>query len=167
MVKYEPHTTSGMVPLRGAALPTEQIALVRSSFAILASMADDVTAHFYRRLFDLNPALKPMFQHDVADQGRKFMTMLLVMARGLDELDRLLPDVQNLGRRHVAYGVLEAHYETLEEALLWALQHRLGEQWTPEVAAAWTAAYRMLARSMIAAAREVPEDAADIGLPYA
>ncbi len=157
----EQRDTSGFLQPGGAPMHPEQIALIRSSFAILTTMGDDVTALFYGRLFDLDPTLKPMFKHDMAAQGRKFMTMLSVMVRGLEDMDRLLLDVQNLGRRHVAYGVQDVHYETMRQALLWALQHKLGDRWTPDVATAWNAAHTLLADTMIAAAREVPDDASD------
>jgi hemoglobin-like flavoprotein len=139
----------------------EQIALIQSSFEQLAPAAEDVAATFYRRLFELDPTLRRLFQHDIELQGRKFMTMLVVVVRGLDALDRLLPDVENLGRRHVAYGVYDAHYQTVEAALLWAIQDRLGAHWTPAVGEAWAAAYRLLADTMQRAAREVP----DVTLP--
>jgi hemoglobin-like flavoprotein len=84
--------------------------------------------------------------------------MLAVMVRGLDALDRLLADVENLGRRHVAYGVSDTHYATVETALLWAIQDHLGDGWTPAVAEAWGAAYRLLADTMQRAARDVPGD---------
>ncbi len=86
------------------------------------------------------------------------MTMLAVVVRGLGELDRLLTDVENLGRRHVAYGVSDTHYQTVETALLWAIQDRLGADWTPAVGEAWGAAYRLLADTMQRAARDVPDD---------
>lgn len=135
-----------------------QIALINRSFDQLASAAEEVAASFYRRLFELDPALRPLFQHDIALQGRKFMTMLAVVVRGLGELDRLLTDVENLGRRHVAYGVSDTHYQTVETALLWAIQDRLGADWTPAVGEAWGAAYRLLADTMQRAARDVPDD---------
>ncbi len=134
----------------------EEIALIHSSFEQLAPAAEEMAAAFYRRLFELDPTLQPLFQHDIALQGRRFMTMLIVVVRGLDALDRLLPDVENLGRRHVAYGVRDAHYQTVEVALLWAIQERLGAHWTPAVGAAWAAAYRLLADTMQRAARDVP-----------
>jgi hemoglobin-like flavoprotein len=137
----------------------EQIALIHSSFAQLAPTAEQLAAAFYRRLFELDPTLQPLFQHDIALQGRKFMTMLVVVVRGLDALDRLLPDVENLGRRHVAYGVSDTHYQIVEVALLWAIQDRLGTHWTSAVGAAWAAAYRLLADTMQRAARDVPGDA--------
>jgi hemoglobin-like flavoprotein len=135
------------------------IALINRSFEQLARAAEEVAAAFYRRLFELDPTLRPLFQHDIALQGRKFMTMLAVVVRGLDALDRLLADVENLGRRHVAYGVSDTHYETVEAALLWAIQDRLGAEWTPAVGEAWAAAYRLLAAAMQRAAGDVPGDA--------
>jgi len=136
-----------------------QIALIHSSFEHLAPAAEALAASFYGRLFEIDPTLRPLFQHDIVLQGRKFMTMLVVVVRGLDTLDRLLPDVENLGRRHVAYGVSDTHYETVEVALLWAIQDRLGDDWTPAVGEAWAAAYRLLADTMQRAARDVPSDA--------
>ena len=134
----------------------EQIALIQSSFEKLAPAAEDLAATFYRRLFELDPTLRRLFQHDIELQGRKFMTMLVVVVRGLDALDRLLPDVENLGRRHVAYGVYDTHYQTVAVALLWAIQDHLGAHWTPAVGEAWATAYRLLADTMQRAARDVP-----------
>src|SRR3954470_6347771 len=104
---------------------TKQIALIHSSFEQLAPAAEQLAAAFYRRLFELDPTLQPLFQHDIALQGRKFMTMLAVVVRGLDALDRLLPDVENLARRHVAYGVSDTQYQIVEVALLWTIQEHL------------------------------------------
>jgi hemoglobin-like flavoprotein len=138
----------------------KQIALIHHSFEQLVPVAEQLATAFYRRLFELDPTLQPLFQHDIALQGRKFMTMLVVVVRGLDALDRLLPDVENLGRRHVAYGVSDTHYQIVEVALLWAIQAQLlGVHWTPVVGAAWAAAYRLLADTMQRAARDVPDDA--------
>lgn len=135
-----------------------QIALINHSFEQLARAGEEVAAAFYGRLFELDPTLRPLFQRDIVLQGRKFMTMLAVVVRGLGALDRLLTDVENLGRRHVAYGVSDTHYETVEAALLWAIQDRLGAEWTPAIDEAWGAAYRLLADTMQRAARDVPSD---------
>jgi hemoglobin-like flavoprotein len=136
----------------------KQIALIHTSFEQLVPVAEQVAAAFYRHLFELDPTLQPLFQHDIALQGRKFMTMLVVVVRDLDALDRLLPDVENLGRRHVAYGVNDTHYQTVEVALLWAIQEQLGVHWTSAIGEAWAAAYRLLADTMQRAARDVPDD---------
>jgi hemoglobin-like flavoprotein len=132
----------------------EQIAIVQSTFAHVLPIADTAAAIFYERLFALDPSLRPLFHGDMAEQGRKLMTMLQVVVNGLTRLEALLPAVRSLGRRHEGYGVTAAHYATVGGALLWALRQGLGETFTPEVEAAWAAAYTLLADVMQRAAAE-------------
>lgn len=105
---------------------------------------------FYNRLFELDPALRPLFNGDMAEQCRKLMQMLAVAVESLDHLETILPSVQALGQRHVVYGVKIEHYATVAEALLWTLEQGLGETFTPEVKEAWTAVYRVLTGAMTA-----------------
>ena len=132
----------------------EQVLLIQASFAKVLPIADTAAALFYGRLFDLDPSLRPLFQGDMREQGRKLMTMLRVVVNGLHRLDQLVPAVQELGRRHAAYGVADEHYDTVAAALLWTLRQGLGNHWTPSVEAAWVAAYTLLADTMKAAAAE-------------
>ena len=55
-------------------------------------------------------------------QGKKLMTMITTAVMSLDELDRIVPAVQDLGRRHGKYGVKDKDYDTVAGALcgLWA-----------------------------------------------
>lgn len=46
--------------------------------------------------------------------------------------------LQNLGRRHVSYGVTAEMYPSVGEALLMTLDKGLGEECTPETKVAWT-----------------------------
>src|SRR5262245_59997381 len=96
--------------------------LVQESFADIAPIADDAAALFYRRLFEIDPSLRHMFRGEMAEQRKKLMQMLTAAVKGLDRLDQLIPVVQELGRRHAVYGVADAHYETVGEALLWTLE---------------------------------------------
>ena len=121
-------------------------------------LADTAAALFYERLFTLDPALRVLFHSDMQEQGRKLMTVLQLAMAGLSRLEALLPMVQQLSVRHRSYGVQDAHYATVGAALLWTLQQGLGERFTPEVQAAWTSAYTLLADTMRAAAPEVVED---------
>jgi hemoglobin-like flavoprotein len=135
----------------------EQVLLIQASFAKVLPIADTAAALFYGRLFDLDPTLRPLFQGDMREQGRKLMTMLRVVVNGLHRLDQLVPAVQELGRRHAAYGVADEHYDTVATALLWTLHQGLGDDWTPNVEAAWVVAYTLLADTMKAAAAESPK----------
>jgi hemoglobin-like flavoprotein len=130
----------------------EQIILVQASFEVVLPIADIAAALFYGRLFELDPSLRPMFKGSLEEQGHKLMTMLRVVVHGLNRLDTLVPAVQALGRRHARYGVQDGHYDTVGTALLATLQQGLGDAFTPEVAAAWTTAYALLAETMKAAA---------------
>ncbi|MFZ5876185.1 MAG: globin family protein [Nitrospirota bacterium] len=136
----------------------EQIALVQSTFKQVIPIADDAAALFYRRLFELDPDLKALFKGDMVEQGKKLMQMIGVAVNGLTRLDEIVPAVQQLGKRHVGYGVTPAHYQTVGSALIWTLELGLGEAFTPPVKDAWVAAYGLLSGVMIEAAKtaEVP-----------
>ncbi len=82
------------------------------------------------------------------------MQMIDFAVKGIDEPDTILPTIQDLGKRHVGYGVKEEYYDTVGEALLWTLEQGLGESFTPEAKNAWAEAYKLLSGVMIDAARE-------------
>jgi hemoglobin-like flavoprotein len=135
-------------------LTVAQKTLVQDSFATIAPIADDAAVLFYGRLFELDPSLKLLFRGDMAEQRKKLMQMLTAAVKGLDRLDQLVPVVEDLGRRHVAYGVADSHYDTVGEALLWTLEAGLGRAFTPDVRDAWATVYGLLATTMREAARD-------------
>lgn len=133
----------------------EQKLLVQKTFEMVVPIADVAAGLFYGRLFELDPSLKPLFRGDIKDQGKKLMATLKIAVQSLDRLDALVPVVQALGRRHLAYGVRDEHYDTVGGALLWTLEKGLGEAFTPDVKEAWTIVYGILAKVMKDAANEV------------
>jgi hemoglobin-like flavoprotein len=131
-----------------------QIELVKSSWAKVAPIADDAAALFYGRLFELDPELKSLFKSDMKEQGRKLMAMLNTAVNSLDKVETIVPAVQDMGRRHVDYGVKDEDYDTVGAALLWTLEQGLGEGFTEEVKAAWVDTYTLVATTMKAAAAQ-------------
>jgi nitric oxide dioxygenase len=127
----------------------EQVVLVQQSFAQVAPIADKAAEIFYDRLFEVAPAVKPLFSGDMAEQRRKLMATLAAVVGGLSDLPSVLPTASALAKRHVGYGARPEHYPVVGDALLWTLARGLGPQWTPEVSAAWTAAYATLSGFMI------------------
>jgi hemoglobin-like flavoprotein len=119
--------------------------LVQSTFAKIASISDQAAAMFYARLFEIDPTLRTLFHSNLAEQGRKLMQVLGFAVRGLGDVDRIVPAVEDLARRHVTYGVRAEHYETVGTALLWTLEKGLGEAFTAATREAWTEAYNLLA----------------------
>ena len=130
----------------------DNIALVKTSWQQVLPIQDTAASLFYGRLFELDPSLRALFRGDMSEQGRKLMTMINMVVTSLDNLAPLLGAVEDLGRRHVGYGVTDAHYDTVGSALLWTLGKGLGEKFTPPVEAAWTEAYTTLASVMKQAA---------------
>jgi hemoglobin-like flavoprotein len=139
----------------GGPISARQITLVQSTWEQVLPIADQAALLFYNKLFDLDPNLKPLFTTDIEAQGKKLMQMITVAVKGLPKLDSIVPAVQQLGIRHVQYGVKAEHYNTVAAALLWTLEQGLGEAFTPEVKAAWVTAYTLLATTMQEAAATV------------
>lgn len=129
-----------------------QIKLVQDSFAKVAPISDQAAIIFYDRLFEVAPQVRGMFPDDLTEQRKKLMTTLAVVVNGLSNLETILPAASALAKRHVNYGARSEHYPVVGAALLWTLERGLGDAWTPELAAAWIAAYGTLSGYMIAEA---------------
>ena len=128
---------------------SDQIHLVRSSWVTLAERAELVTSRFYEHLFVIDGSAARLFAGvDMAAQRIKLAQTLGVVVNALDNLDRLMPAIAALGKRHTGYGVAAHHFESVGEALLQAFSDTLGDEFTPETRAAWTVAYTLVASVM-------------------
>ncbi len=127
----------------------EQVKLVQQSFAKVAPIADMAATIFYERLFATAPAVRPLFHGDMAEQRRKLVATLVTVVGGLGNIEAVLPAAGALAKRHVGYGAKPEHYDYVGAALLWTLEHGLGDSWTGELAVAWSAAYGTLSQYMI------------------
>ncbi len=130
-------------------MTSDQVKAIQESFAKVVPISEQAAALFYGRLFEIAPAVRPLFRGDIEEQGRKLMGMLGAVVNGLGNIETILPAASALAKRHVDYDVKAADYEPVGAALLWTLEQGLGAQWTPEVKTAWTEAYTVLADFMI------------------
>jgi len=127
----------------------EQILLVRSSWAAGAANADALTTAFYARLFEIDESAARLFAGvDLEKQRVKLAQSLAVVVHSLDDVDRLLPALGALAKRHTNYGVEDRHFDSVGDALLWALKNALGDAFTPAVGDAWSDAYAIVASVM-------------------
>jgi hemoglobin-like flavoprotein len=127
----------------------DQVNAIQESFKKVAPISEQAAALFYGRLFEIAPDVKPLFRGDMTEQGRKLMATLGVVVNGLSNLETVLPAASALAKRHVDYGVKAADYAPVGAALLWTLEQGLGKDWTPNLAAAWGAAYTLLSDYMV------------------
>jgi len=133
----------------------DQKRIVQETWRQVLPISEAASALFYDRLFELDPALRPLFDGvDLPAQRKKLMQAIATVVGGLENLDAMVPQISALGRRHADYGVTDGHYETVGAALLWTLEQGLGDAWTRETEAAWTAAYTAIAGIMREAAND-------------
>ena len=130
-------------------MDAEQVELVRGSFEMVKPITVQAADLFYNRLFEIAPETKPLFVHDMAEQGRKLMATLAIVVASLDRLETILPTVKQLTIDHVKWGVVPSHYQLVGSALLWALEQGLGPAFTPGVKEGWVEAYATVSGIMI------------------
>jgi len=103
----------------------------------------------YNRMFALDPALRALFTRtDAESVQRKLVQTFGMIVAGIDDLDQLTPAIQMLGQRHAGYGVTEAHYRAMRDAMLWTLDRALGDAFDDAARRAWEAAYELVAGIM-------------------
>jgi hemoglobin-like flavoprotein len=115
---------------------SERRLLAQQALATIEPFADEIGLLFYSRLFELDPALRGLFKHDLANQAHSLMAMLRLAIEGLDAPEQFARALHNLGERHQDYGVQPEQYTIVRAALLWTFEHALGPAFTPGVAAA-------------------------------
>jgi nitric oxide dioxygenase len=90
---------------------------------------------------------------------RRQKTMLLgalvLLRKSLRDLDAIVPKLRELGARHVAYGARPEHYPVVGGVLLASMAAIAGDAWTDEYQQAWSAAYDIVAATMLAGADEM------------
>jgi hemoglobin-like flavoprotein len=126
------------------------------------------------RIFEIAPAAKGLFNFtegfaeddDALYENPDFLEHARTVVRMLDATVNMLgPALQpvsntleDLGQRHVAYGVLPAHYAVVGEALLSTLEAALGEAWTATVREGWSGIYSFVSSTMIRGANITLEE---------
>ena len=126
----------------------EQVTLVQESWAKVTPIAETASELFYGRLFETAPEVKPYFKGDMKEQGKKLMIMISTAVNALNNVEAVVPAIQELGKRHVSYGVKPEDYDSVGAALLWTLEQGLGDDFTPETKAAWASVYGLVATTM-------------------
>ena len=127
--------------------------LVMNSWKQVVPIADTAADIFYETLFSLDPSLKSLFPDDMKSQKEKLMKTLGVAVNGLNNVESIIPVLQDLGKRHVDYKVKEDQYPTVGKALLLTLEKGLGDAFTEDVKEAWTQVYTVVSSVMIEASK--------------
>ncbi|WP_227002110.1 globin domain-containing protein [Aeromonas schubertii] len=135
-------------PLTYPPLTANEIRLVQNAWARVAIGHSYVHA-VYDELFILAPELKTRFISPPHQLQSKLHDTLNTVLTSLAELDSLAFIIRDLGHRHRKWQVEPAHFTTLEEAMTRVLARRLGDEFTPELARAWSRAYWAISNIML------------------
>ncbi|MCW1925394.1 globin domain-containing protein [Luteolibacter arcticus] len=130
-------------------LDLEQKLLLRKTFAVVERQSHVSALMFYQRLFELDPMLRPLFKSDIEPQAVKLMDMLAALLDMLEKPDELNEIMEEMGIRHLGYGVKDEHYATVGVALLGMLSSVLGKEFDATTRQAWAALYQLIAEAML------------------
>jgi NAD(P)H-flavin reductase len=127
------------------------------SFFLLEQDADAAMTYFYGQLFAMDAEIRAMFPPAMDPQRMRFFRALTRIVAGRDDLARLVPFLEQLGRTHRKYGVRDRHYDAFRQALLATLHRYAAPVWDARTQDAWEDAFDQAARIMIDAAQRDAE----------
>ena len=93
-------------------------AALKASWGNVVAAGDDVPLYFYSHLFLHHPELREMFPLQMTGQRDKLVTALGAVISNVDELDKVVPLLEQLGRDHRRFSVETPHYEAVGASLV-------------------------------------------------
>jgi NAD(P)H-flavin reductase len=131
---------------------------LRRSWNLVANRGgDQVALRFYSYLFIMHPETRDLFSLSMSAQRDRLVSALGHTVAHVDQLDTLVPFLEQLGRDHRKFGVVPDHYGPVGQALLATLAEFHDESWTEELAQDWAAAFGVVSKVMIDAAAAVEQ----------
>ncbi|HET8938203.1 MAG TPA: globin domain-containing protein [Polyangiales bacterium] len=143
----------------------QTIALLRSSFSEIKRRRPDVAAVFFKRLFEVAPALRRAFKGAAKDEQRELTEVLGQIVASLDHSEALTGHLTRLGQRHAALKARPTHYRLAGDTLMWTFEQVLKRDFTAPLRAAWMQAYAAMAKTMLAAGEPVAVAAVEVAKP--
>ncbi|MEV0360767.1 globin domain-containing protein [Nocardia sp. NPDC050697] len=134
---------------------------IRATLPAVGAAIGDITALFYRRMFEAHPELeRDLFNRGNQRQGQQ--QQALAGAIAAFAALQLEPDparveliLSRIANKHASLGIEPAQYEIVHTYLFQAIAEVLGAAVTPEVAAAWDEVYWLMAETLIAMEAEL------------
>jgi len=129
---------------------TLDVALLETSFDLIAPRADVLVDRFYSRLFQTAPSTRQLFERvDMDVQKQSLVATLVSVREALRDLTTIVPDLEDLGEQHVGYGARPEHYPIVASVLVETMSEVGGADWRPEYSAAWGEALQAVAEVML------------------
>ena len=136
---------------------SELISELQRTWKLATTDADAAMKLFYETLFERAPEVRGLFSGlPMEEQGRKLSAAISLVVKSPQLPESIVGVLEELGARHVGYGVEDAHYDAVGAALIETLSTALGDEFTDAAREAWTGAYTAVSGHMkVGAARAV------------
>ena len=148
-------------------LKPETIAVIKQTVPVLQAHGEDLTRHFYARMFRENPEVLAFFNpahQRTGGQQRALAGAICAYAQHVDNPAALADAVELIAQKHVSLGIRPEHYPIVGENLLASIREVLGEAATDDIIDAWAEAYGALASIFIQREDQIfSEQEADYG----
>ena len=138
---------------------TVQSELLEASLQAVVLHGEAFEVAFYERLFTRFPETRAFFAAtDMFEQRKKLQETLALIVQHIRHPETLSTMLEELGQRHVTYGIRPEHYPLVGEVLLETFADFLGKHWTQAHHDAWVNGYEAVSRLMLQG-REMPPEA--------
>ncbi len=144
-------------------LDQKTIDIIKSTVPVLEVHGEQITTVFYKNMFENHPELLNIFNHANQKQGRQQRALagtVYAAAKYIDNLEAILPVVNQIAHKHRSLGIMPEHYPIVGKYLLLAIKEVLGDAATDEIINAWAAAYGVIADAFISVEAEMYDAAA-------
>ncbi|HEY7347905.1 MAG TPA: globin domain-containing protein [Ktedonobacterales bacterium] len=134
-----------------------QSELLETSFQAVVLQGEAFVVAFYERLFTRFPHTRVLFAAtDMPAQRKKLRESLALIVEHMQQPEVLSDMLEELGQRHVGYGVRPEHYLLVGVVLLETFADFLGHHWTQAHHDAWVTGYEAVCRLMLQGAEAPP-----------
>lgn len=144
-------------------LNQKTIDIIKSTVPVLEEHGEKITTRFYQLMFGNHPELLNIFNHANQKQGRQQKALagtVYAAAMYIDNLEAILPVVNQIAHKHRSLGIKPEHYPIVGKHLLLAIKDVLGDAATDEIIDAWAQAYGVIADAFIGVEAEMYDEAA-------
>lgn len=135
----------------------EQIELVQRAWTKVTALNHSYVQEVYEELFRHSPELTQMFSAHPILPVNKVSETLNTLITSLDQLAALGFIIKDLGRRHRQHHVQPHHFELLKQAMTAVLARRLGANFRPDLAEAWSQMYDEVSALMLSGLGHHPD----------
>lgn len=139
-------------------LTQEEKQIILETVPVLKEKGTEITSKFYNRMFTQHPELRNMFNQTNQKKGFQSTALaqsVLAAAVNIEDFAPIIPIVKEIGYKHCALDVREAHYPIVGENLLLAIQEVVGIEADHPIIQAWAKAYGIIADAFISIEKDI------------